>query len=1294
MLCIPGSPALSDFRLQKLQQQFNNLGVDPSQINSRYVHLVDTADNDLSDNDQQILRNLLTYGPSALDHETSGVDFFVMPRPGTISPWSSKATDIAHNCGLSDIRRIERGIHYTLQRADSEQPRVDIKSLLHDRMTEQVFASLQACEQLFIEHEPRPLCEIDLIGGGSKALQRANTDLGLALSDDEIEYLVDAYASLQRNPTDVELMMFAQANSEHCRHKIFNASWTLDGEEQDLSLFAMIKNTYAMNRNGILSAYHDNSAVIQGFAAQKFAPSTNSAEYAYEDTRLDILMKVETHNHPTAISPFPGAATGSGGEIRDEGATGTGSKPKSGLCGFSVSNLKIPGYLQPWEVDNGKPERIASALDIMIEGPIGAASFNNEFGRPNTCGYFRTYEQSVKCPGGEEIRGYHKPIMLAGGVGSIRPEHIDKQDIPPGANIIVLGGPAMLIGLGGGAASSMASGSSSENLDFASVQRGNPEMERRVQEVIDRCFAQGDNSPILSMHDVGAGGLSNALPELVNDAGRGADFNLRSIPNDEPGMSPMELWCNESQERYVLAVADARLDDFIALCERERCIYAVLGKATADRVLRVEDPHFDNYAVDLPLEILLGKAPKMHREVEHVDVSQPPLDTRDIDIVEAVYRVLRLPAVADKTFLISIGDRSVSGLVTRDQMVGPWQVPVADASVTATDYQGYSGEVMSIGERTPLAILNAPASGRMAIGEALTNMACAFVGDLSRTVLSANWMAAAGHEGEDARLYDTVKSVGMDLCPQLGITIPVGKDSLSMKSTWQDEDGNKSVTAPLSLIISAFAPVFDVRKTLTPEIRACADGSHLLLLDLGRGTNRLGASALAQVYSQTGDIGPDLDDVDLFKSFFLATQTLIEQELILAYHDRSDGGLIVTLCEMAFAGRSGLRCDLSSLGEDALSILFSEELGAVMQVSQASLSRVHKVLDDHGLAKICHVIGKPDDSESLVVDFGGNTLLDESIITLRRAWSETTYQMQKLRDNPECAQQEYDLILNNRKPTLFSKLSFDPKQDVAAPFIGGNHPRIAILREEGVNGQVEMAAAFERAGFMPVDVHMSDILASRVSLGDFQGIAACGGFSYGDVLGAGEGWAKSIMYSQRAYDEFSEFFHRSDSFGLGICNGCQMMSSLFELIPGAMNWPRFVRNRSEQFEARVVIVEVLESPSLFLEGMQGSMMPIVVSHGEGMTEDRHADSQALLDQQNACLRYVNAEGQPSENYPINPNGSALGLNGFTNDDGRFTIMMPHPERIFRSVQNSWQSPDWEEYSPWMRMFRNARKWLQ
>ena len=1291
MLCLPGSPALSDFRLQKLLQTFRGQGLEVSGLSSRFIHLVDVDDAVLSDEDQRILQNLLTYGPAQSSPTSDGLCRYVMPRAGTISPWSSKATDIAHQCGLNQIRRIERGVEYQFEIANGQIGQA--WEVLHDRMVEQVFDDLESCEALFAVHEPRPVEYIDIKTGGRVALTTANVALGLALSEDEIDYLYDAYAQLDRNPTDVELMMFAQANSEHCRHKIFNADWRIDGVSQDMSLFQMIKNTYAQHSEGILSAYHDNSAVIAGFDARKLAPVGDTAEYRYEDTKLDVLMKVETHNHPTAISPFPGAATGSGGEIRDEGATGIGSKPKAGLCGFSVSNLKIPGFEQPWEVDYGKPDRIVSALDIMIEGPLGAASFNNEFGRPNTCGYFRTFEQTVDTIDGSEVRGYHKPIMVAGGVGSIRREHIDKQDIPDGANIIVLGGPAMLIGLGGGAASSMTSGSSSENLDFASVQRGNPEMERRVQEVIDRCFAQGMNNPVLSIHDVGAGGLSNALPELVNDAGRGARLDLRKIPNDEPGMSPMEIWCNESQERYVLAVSDERLADFISLCERERCIYAVLGKATSEQRLYVEDPKFDNQPVDLPLDVLLGKPPKMYRDVSHVEVNQPAFDISQINATEALYRVLRLPAVADKTFLISIGDRSVSGLVTRDQMVGPWQVPVANASVTATDYHGYNGDAMSMGERAPLALLDAPASGRMAIGEALTNMASAYVGDLSRTVLSANWMAAAGHPGEDARLFDTVKAVGMELCPQLGVTIPVGKDSLSMKSAWKIGNEAQSVTAPLSLIISAFSPVLDIRKTCTPDIKSCDDGSTLVLLDLGQGKNRLGASALTQVYRQTGNIGPDLDDGDLFKAFFNAIQQLIERDLLLAYHDRSDGGLIVTLSEMAFAGRSGMDIDISALGSDAIPALFSEELGAVIQVSNQNLSSVEGLLSKQGLLPVTHHIGRPQSGESLSVQFKGESVIEESIVELRRLWSETTWHMQRLRDNPDCAQQEYDLLLDNKKPNLFSSLKFDSNDDVAAPYINKTRPGIAILREEGVNGQVEMAAAFDRAHFTAVDVHMSDILNGHVSLESFQGIAACGGFSYGDVLGAGEGWAKSILYNQRAFDEFSAFFSRTDSFGLGICNGCQMMSNLYQLIPGAESWPRFVRNRSEQFEARVVMVEILDSNSLFLAGMSGSMMPVVLAHGEGRTESRVANSQQLLDNGLASLRYVDAHGQATEYYPLNPNGSELGLNGFTNGDGRFTIMMPHPERIFRSVQNSWQSPGWGEYSPWMRIFRNARKWV-
>ena len=1288
MLCLPGSPAHSEFRLKKQQQQLGAAGITVNGLSSRFIHLVHISDGELDKARLKVLQNLLTYGPALDSANVAGQEFYVVPRPGTISPWASKATDIAHNCGLDQVKRIERGILYTIDTAD-EVP----ADLLHDRMIEAVFSRLDDCKVLFESHKPRSFNEIDTRNRGRTALEQANTDLGLALSADEIDYLIEAYTELDRNPIDVELMMFAQANSEHCRHKIFNASWRIDGVEQELSLFKMIKHTHAQHSDGILSAYHDNSAVIEGFRATRFSPSPQASEYHYEETRLDILMKVETHNHPTAISPFPGAATGSGGEIRDEGATGTGSKPKAGLCGFSVSNLKIPGFEQPWEQDHGKPGRIASALDIMIEGPVGAASFNNEFGRPNTCGYFRTYEQSIVAETGPEVRGYHKPIMVAGGVGSIRREHVEKQDIPPGANLIVLGGPAMLIGLGGGAASSMASGSSSEQLDFASVQRGNPEMQRRVQEVIDRCLAQGAANPILSIHDVGAGGLSNALPELVNDALRGAELDLRRVPNDEPGMSPMEIWCNESQERYVLAVADDRLDDFIALCERERCIYAVLGKATEQRHLRVEDPHFDNTPVDLSLEVLLGKPPKMHRDAEHVETLQPEFDRGVVDLKQALYRVLHLPTVADKTFLISIGDRSVSGLVSRDQMVGPWQVPVADASVTLSDYRGYCGEVMSMGERTPLALIDAPAAGRIAIGEALTNMGSAWVGDLSRTVLSANWMAAAGHPGEDARLFDTVAAVGMELCPQLGIAIPVGKDSLSMRTRWNDGAIDKAVTAPLSLIISAFAPVADVRKTVTPDIEPTTENSCLLALDLGDGRNRLGASALTQVYNQLGNEGPDLDNPRLFKSAFVALQSMLEQGLLLAYHDRSDGGLIVTLCEMAFAGRSGLHCDISSLGDDVLAALFAEELGVVIQVLERDLPGIEAMFDDAGIAHICHRIGAPEGNERLQIIHSGETIIDEAIVDLQRAWTQTSYQMQSLRDNPECAQQEFDLVQPEQKPKLFSALSFDPDEDIGALLVGSAKPRIAILREEGVNGQVEMAAAFDRAGFNATDVHMSDIISGRTSLADFQGIAACGGFSYGDVLGAGEGWSKSILYNPRTYDEFSAFFGRDDSFGLGICNGCQMMSNLYQMIPGAAHWPRFVRNKSEQFEARFVMAEILDSASLFLDAMQGSMMPVVVAHGEGRIETRDRSAADLLASKLACLRYVDAVGEPSVIYPLNPNGSELGLNGFTNEDGRFTIMMPHPERIFRSVQNSWHPREWGEYGPWMRMFRNARQWI-
>lgn len=1292
MLTIKGNPALSDFRIQKLLAAVKPYGV--SQISSHYIYFIETR-SELTEEHRSILGNLLEYGPRLQERNIEGEVCYVTPRVGTISPWSSKATDIAHICGLQEVLRVERGIEYQIKISGGGKDHVirQMHDQLHDKMIEQVFNRLTDCEALFDHHRPVPLTTVDIIQGGKLQLVTTNSELGLALSDDEIEYLVDSYNDMERNPTDVELMMFAQANSEHCRHKIFNASWTIDGEDRNMSLFGMIKNTFRIHPGSILSAYHDNSSVIKGFEAQQFAPDAESGVYRDDTTRLDILMKVETHNHPTAISPFPGAATGSGGEIRDEGATGRGSRPKAGLCGFSVSNLNLPELSQPWEIHYGKPERIVSALDIMVDGPLGAAAFNNEFGRPNICGYFRSFEQRIKTREGDEVRGYHKPIMLAGGVGSIRPEHIDKLDIPAGSNIIVLGGPSMLIGLGGGAASSMTSGSSCEKLDFASVQRGNPEMQRRVQEVIDRCYAQSENNPILSIHDVGAGGLSNALPELVNDAGKGGRLELRNIPNDEPGMSPREIWCNESQERYVLAVADDRLHDFMQLCERERCPFAVLGKSTNEQQLVVSDEVFGNNPVDMPLDILLGKPPKIHRSAQHVDALQDVFDPSKIDIKKAVHRVLQHPTVADKTFLITIGDRTVGGLIARDQMAGPWQVPVADVAVTLTDFEHFTGEAMSIGERTPLALLDAPASGRMAIGEALTNLAASYTEDLSRTVLSANWMAAAGHDGEDARLFDTVKTVGMEVCPELGITIPVGKDSLSMKTVWHEEDEEKSVTGPLSLIISAFSPVTDVRKSVTPELVQDKD-SGLFIFDLGQGKNRLGASILAQVFAQIGQQGPDLDDVKVLKSFYLAVQEMLVKEYLLAYHDRSDGGLMTTLCEMAFAGNTGITVDIHKLGEQPAEILFAEELGAVIQVKRNNFNNIKQIIDKYKLNNYFHQIGQVNDSGEVIILQGKLKVYSDSIRSLRRCWSLTTFHMQKLRDNPECAKQEYDSVVNYEKPALFSSLTYQTDEDVAAAYLNtGVKPRIAILREQGINGQVEMAAAFSKAGFEAVDVHMSDLLANRMDLDSYQGLVACGGFSYGDVLGAGEGWAKSILYNSHTYDLFAAFFAREDIFGLGVCNGCQMMSNLHGIIPGANSWPHFVKNKSDQFEARVSMVEVMESTSIFLQGMQGSTMPIAVAHGEGRAEFRSVQADELISDQIACMRYIDRNAQATDMYPANPNGSPQGLTGFTNTDGRFTIMMPHPERVYRSVQNSWQSDDWGQDSPWMRMFRNARLWV-
>lgn len=1293
MLILRGAPALSDFRLSKLTERLESaLGRELS-LYAEYMHFAE-LEQSLSDEQQAILERLLRYGPQLPGHEPMGLLLLVVPRPGTISPWSSKATDIAHRCSLENIRRIERGVAYFLDCPGglNDDEMILAMGLMHDRMTEVVLTEMEDADCLFLHAEPRPYQQVDVIEGGRPALSQANSELGLALSDDEIDYLVESFQGLGRNPTDVELMMFAQANSEHCRHKIFNANWIVDGTPQDFSLFKMIRNTTECAPDNVLSAYKDNAAVIRGPMAERFLVNPERRVYEFGQEELHILMKVETHNHPTAISPDPGAATGSGGEIRDEGATGRGSKPKAGLCGFSVSNLRIPQAGQPWETDHGKPERIVSALDIMLEGPIGAASFNNEFGRPNICGYFRTYEERVPGPKGEELRGYHKPIMLAGGLGNIRGEHIDKSTFPSGTPLIVLGGPAMLIGLGGGAASSMASGTSAEDLDFASVQRSNPEMERRCQEVIDACWARGEENPILFIHDVGAGGLSNALPELVHDAGRGGKFELRAVPNDDPGMSPMEIWCNEAQERYVLAVNADQLEEFKAICERERCPYAVVGEATDEEHLVLGDAHFDNNPIDIPMPLLFGKPPRMLRDVHRRTFKKPELDFSRIDLKEAALRVLQLPTVGNKTFLISIGDRSVSGMVTRDQMVGPWQVPVADLAVTASGLMGYTGEAMAIGERTPLALLDGPASGRMAIGEAITNIAAARIDKLGDIKLSANWMAPAGHSGEDAKLYETVKAVGMEFCPALGISIPVGKDSMSMKTVWEEAGEQRSVTAPLSLIVSAFAPVVDIRGTLTPQLRTDKGDTDLILIDLGKGHNRLGASALAQVYKQIGHRGADIKNPEALKRFFRIIQELNRSEQILAYHDRSDGGLFVTLCEMAFAGRCGISIDLDNVCDDDLPILFSEELGAVIQVLHADTDDVLKQLRDAGFGKCSCVLGTLNSDDQIVFTRNGRAVLSGSRSEFQQAWSETTRRMQALRDNPACAEEEFVRIAQE-DPGLQVSLSFDPDEDLAAPMIAtGVRPRVAILREQGVNGQLEMAASFHRAGFDCVDVHMSDIMEGRVSLGQFKGLAACGGFSYGDVLGAGEGWAKSILFNARARDQFQAFFTRPDSFALGVCNGCQMLSNLHELIPGAEHWPHFVHNRSEQFEARFALVEVVESPSVLLQGMSGSRLPIVVAHGEGRAEYRN-ENHLARSRELMALRFIENNGEVAVRYPANPNGSPEGVTGLTSADGRVTIMMPHPERVIRTVQNSWYPDRWEEDGPWLRLFRNARHWV-
>jgi phosphoribosylformylglycinamidine synthase len=1261
------------------------------------MHFVDTADT-LTSDEQTVLAQLLQYGPR--DEADSGHNvgelFLVIPRAGTISPWSSKSTDIAHNAGLEKVQRIERGIAYYVTGAPfSEAQTQAIAACLHDRMVEGVWRDLGAAEGLFSHHDPESQTSVDILGGGREALAAANSELGLALADDEIDYLVHSFQTLGRNPVDVELMMFAQANSEHCRHKIFNASWTLDGEEQTLSLFKMIKNTNEVGGDNVLSAYSDNAAVVSGATAGRFYPNADTKAYSFNEEAINILMKVETHNHPTAIAPFAGAGTGSGGEIRDEGAVGRGSKPKVGLTGFTVSNLQIPEFTQPWEMDYGKPNRIVSALDIMLEGPIGGAAFNNEFGRPNICGYFRTFEDNF----GGERRGYHKPIMLAGGYGNIKSEHVDKPPFSAGAKLIVLGGPAMLIGLGGGAASSMTSGSSSEDLDFASVQRQNPEIERRCQEVIDQCWQlssgdKGDQNPIAFIHDVGAGGLSNAFPELVKDGGCGGTFELRNVPNDEPGMSPLAIWCNESQERYVLAVMPEDLSRFEAICERERCPFAVVGEATEEQHLRVNDTLLDAVPVDLPMNVLFGKAPKMHRTAETHQVDSPAFNTSDIDVSDAISRVIKHPSVASKLFLITIGDRSVTGQVVRDQLVGPWQVPVADCAVTTAAYDTYlgqyAGEAMSMGERTPMALLNAPASGRMAIAEAITNIASTRIDSLKDIKLSANWMCAAGHKGEDEKLYRTVETIGMDLCPALGITIPVGKDSMSMRTAWQQDGEDKAVTAPMSVVITAFSPVVDVRKTVTPQLRAVPN-SELLLIDLGRGQQRLGASILTQVYNAMGDTVADVDSANDVKGFFSAIQESLEAKQLLAYHDRSDGGLLATVTEMAFAGHCGVDIDLSALGDDVIASLFNEELGAVIQVASEHVNAVNARLTDAGLADCVHRIGTLNDSDQVRLSHQNTLVFEAPRNVLQAQWSETSFRMQSLRDNPECAQQEFDRILQPDNGLSVS-LSYDLNEDITAPYIAsGVRPKVAILREQGVNGHVEMAAAYTRAGFDAIDVHMSDILAGRVQLADFKGLVACGGFSYGDVLGAGEGWAKTVLFNTIARDQFQAFFHRDDTFSLGVCNGCQMMSNLKSLIPGADHWPRFVRNISEQFEARFSLVKVDDTPSVLFSGMAGSHLPVAIAHGEGRAEFESASALAQCDSSGlVALRYVNNDLSVASTYPANPNGSPNGIGSVSSEDGRVTIMMPHPERVYRAVTNSWKPEDWEEDGAWLRLFRNAR----
>ncbi len=1287
MICLTGSIALSSFRSEQLRDRLLAAGLQSRLQETRWHYLV-IPEAELDEAQKQRLQALLSGQIEDQAGFPQAQARLVVSRLGTLSPWASKAQEILAGCSVP-VHRVERACEYSFDALpDSAHALVQLDALIHDPMTESVLGHHVDLEHLFLDRDPRPLVSIDVLGRGREALVDANQELGLALSAQELDYLQASYRELGRNPSDAELMMFAQANSEHCRHKIFNARWRRDGKELSHSLFQMIRHTHRVSPQGTLSAYSDNAAVVAGADSKRLLLDPQTLSYLHSSESAPFAIKVETHNHPTAISPFPGAATGSGGEIRDEGATGRGGRPKAGMTGFSVSYLRDPGAPEPWERIRPSPPRMASPLQIMLEAPIGAASFNNEFGRPALCGYFRSFEQTVDAGDAWLGRGYDKPIMIAGGLGQVRPGHVDKQSLRPGDKVLVLGGPALLIGLGGGAASSLSSGSGSEALDFASVQRENPEMERRCQEVIDRCIALGENNPIRSIHDVGAGGLSNAVPELLNDSERGGNLDIRAVPCADPALSPMQIWCNEAQERYVLGLAPDDVDTFLNLCSRERCPVAVLGEATENRHLKVNDTLLGQPVIDIPMSLLFGNPPQMQRELPAQ--LAPSADTADFaarSLEESLHRVLRHPTVADKSFLITIGDRTVGGFTARDQMVGPWQTPVADVAVTHNDYVGFGGEAMAIGERTPLALIDAAASARMAVCEALTNLLAADVAEPREIKLSANWMAAAGWGDEDARLFDAVRAVGLELCPALGLSIPVGKDSMSMQARWQLDGADQRSVAPMSLIASAFARVDDVRLTWTPELRLDSGDSQLWLIDLAAGQQRLGGSVLAEVWQQGGGVSPDLDQPQLLRALIALLAELRRDQSVLAYHDRSDGGLAACVLEMAFAARCGLEIDVQPLGGDAHAALFCEELGVVVQIPENQREQFLAAVQRHQLHHCVHSVGRPLSDPLVRIRQGKETVLETPRIALQAHWHQLSHRMQRLRDDPGCADQALYTLLDESDPGLSTQVDFEHQP--SAPALALTRPPMAILREQGVNGHLEMAAAFDRAGFDCRDVHMSDLIAGRQRLDQFKGLAACGGFSYGDVLGAGQGWARTVLFNASLREQFRAFFADSGTFSLGVCNGCQMLATLRELIPGAERWPSFVRNRSEQFEARLATLEVLPSPSVVLQGMEGSRIPVAVAHGEGRVAPLPNAEPGL-----ACLRFVDNHGRATEHYPHNPNGSADGLTGFTSSDGRATILMPHPERVFRSSQLSWRPQSWGDASPWMRIFVNARLWLQ